>query len=86
MNASFLSFDPHANPTDPNRNFYVYLVWIGMTALLLGVFGFFGVHDLLWLQRAIVGRLRGEWGHGQTSTASTSAASTACRSGCTSRS
>jgi predicted CXXCH cytochrome family protein len=61
VNASFLSFDPHANPTDPKRNLYVYLVWIGMTGLLLGVFGFFGIHDLLWLQRAIVGRLRGEW-------------------------
>jgi cytochrome b subunit of formate dehydrogenase len=61
VNAAFLTFDPHADPTDPNRNFYVYLVWIGMTGLLLGVFGFFGLHDLLWLQRAVVGRLRGEW-------------------------
>lgn len=61
-NASFLSFDPHADPRDPQRNLYVYLVWLGMTALLLGVFGFFGLHDLLWLQRAIVGKLRGEYG------------------------
>jgi cytochrome b subunit of formate dehydrogenase len=68
VNASFLSFDPHANPTDPKRNLYVYLVWIGMTALLLGVFGFFGLHDLLWLQRALVGRLRGEWGAGHAKT------------------
>jgi predicted CXXCH cytochrome family protein len=64
VNASFLTFDPHANPTDPKRNFYVYLIWLGMTGLLLGVFGFFGLHDLLWLQRAFVGRLRGEFaGH-----------------------
>jgi len=62
VNASFLSFDPHANPKDPKRNLYVYLTWIGMTALLLGVFGFFGLHDLLWLQRALVGKLRGEFG------------------------
>lgn len=61
VNASFLSFDPHANPTDPKRNFFVYLIWLGMTGLLLGVFGFFGLHDLLWLQRAIVGKLRGEF-------------------------
>ena len=60
VNASFLTFDPHANPTDPKRNLFVYLVWVGMIALLLGVFGFFGLHDLLWLQRAVVGRLRGE--------------------------
>ena len=61
VNASFLSFDPHANPTDPKRNLYVYLTWLGMTGLLLGVFGFFGLHDLLWLQRALVGKLRGEF-------------------------
>ncbi|MEP7300131.1 MAG: cytochrome c3 family protein [Caldimonas sp.] len=62
VNASFLSFDPHANPRDPHRNPYVYFVWLGMTLLLLGVFGFFGLHDLLWLQRALVGKLRGEFG------------------------
>ncbi len=61
VNASFLTFDPHADPKDPKRNPYVFVVWLGMTALLLGVFGFFGVHDLLWLQRAIVGKLRGEF-------------------------
>jgi cytochrome b subunit of formate dehydrogenase len=32
-----------------------------MTVLLVGVFGFFGVHDLLWLQRALVGWSRGEF-------------------------
>ena len=60
-NASFLTFDPHANPKDPKRNFYVYLVWLGMTGMLLSVFGFFGVHDLLWLQRTLVGLLRREF-------------------------
>lgn len=61
-NASFLTFDPHSDPKDPKRNPYVFAVWLGMTALLLGVFGFFGLHDLLWLQRALVGKLRGEYG------------------------
>ena len=37
---------------------YIYLF---MTLLLLGVFGFFGLHALLWLQRTLVGRLRGEF-------------------------
>ena len=68
VNASFLTFDPHANPTDPKRNFYVYLIWLGMTGLLLGVFGFFGLHDLLWLQRALVGKLRGEFSAAHHST------------------
>ena len=58
---AFLSFDPHNDPTDPNDNAYVYWVYTFMVALLIGVFAFFGVHDLLWLQRALVGRLRGEF-------------------------
>jgi cytochrome b subunit of formate dehydrogenase len=61
VNAAFLTFDPHADPRDPNRNLYLYWVWVLMTALLLGVFGFFGLHDLLWLQRTVVGKLRGEY-------------------------
>ena len=61
VNAAFISFDPHADPRDPKRNVYVHWVWMLMTALLLGVFGFFGLHDLLWLQRTVVGKLRGEF-------------------------
>ena len=61
VNASFLTFDPHADPTDPTRNAYVYWIWLGMTGLLIGVFGFFGLHGLLWMQRALVGKLRGEF-------------------------
>jgi cytochrome b subunit of formate dehydrogenase len=61
VNAAFLTFDPHAKPNDRSRNPYLYWVWIGMTGLLLGVFGFFGLHDLLWLQRSIVGTFRGEF-------------------------
>ena len=68
VNASFLSFDPHANPADPTRNPWVHWIWVGMTALLLGVFGFFGLHGLLWLQRALVGRLRGEFTTGHVHT------------------
>ena len=60
-NASFLTFDPHADPSDPTRNPFVYWIWLGMTALLVGVFGFFGLHGLLWMQRALVGKLRGEF-------------------------
>ena len=59
--ASLLSFDPHNDPRDPNDNFYVYVVWLFMTGLLIGVFSFFFLHDLLWLQRTIVGASRGEF-------------------------
>jgi thiosulfate reductase cytochrome b subunit len=61
ITASFATFDPHNDPTDPNDNFAVYVVWFFMTSLLIGVFAFFGIHDLLWLQRSLVGTLRGEF-------------------------
>jgi cytochrome b subunit of formate dehydrogenase len=61
ITASFASFDPHSNPSDPNDNFAVYVIWFFMTSLLIGVFAFFGIHDLLWLQRSLVGTLRGEF-------------------------
>jgi len=49
------------DPTDPTDNPPVHYVWLFMTSLLVGVFGFFAVHDLLWLQRALVGWRRGEF-------------------------
>ena len=61
--ASFLSFNIHLDPTDADRNPEVYVVWVLMVGLMIAVFGFFGLHDLLWLQRSIVGRVRGEFAH-----------------------
>jgi thiosulfate reductase cytochrome b subunit len=58
---SFATYDPHNDPTDPNDNYAVYIVWVFMVGLLIGVFAFFGVHDLLWLQRSLVGVMRGEF-------------------------
>ncbi len=58
---SFVSFDPHNDPTNPDDNYVVYIVWVFMTTLLIGVFAFFGLHDILWLQRSLVGTLRGEF-------------------------
>lgn len=60
-NELFISFDPHNDPTDPDDNFAVFVVWVAMTGLLIGVFAFFGVHDLLWLQRSWIGVMRGEF-------------------------
>jgi thiosulfate reductase cytochrome b subunit len=57
---AFTSFDPHPDPTDPEKNPTVYYIWVFMTILTLGVFGVFGLHDALWLQRSVVGALRGE--------------------------
>ncbi len=61
ITASFATFDPHNDPTNPDDNFKVYVVWVFMSGLLISVFAFFGVHDLLWLQRSLVGTLRGEF-------------------------
>ncbi len=61
VTASFISFDPHNDPRNPDDSLKVYVVWLFMTGLLLGVFAFFGVHDVLWLQRSLVGVLRGEF-------------------------
>jgi cytochrome b subunit of formate dehydrogenase len=57
----FISFDPHNEPSNPDDNYAVYIIWVFMTGLLIGVFAFFGVHDILWLQRSLVGVLRGEF-------------------------
>ncbi len=61
VSANILSFNPHSDPTDPEQDFKVFVVWVFMTGLLIGVFVFFGLHDALWLQRTIVGALRGEF-------------------------
>jgi cytochrome b subunit of formate dehydrogenase len=61
VTANFASFQPHNDPTNPEDHFGVYVVWIFMTGLLIGVFAFFGFHDLLWLQRSWVGVMRGEF-------------------------
>ena len=52
--AGFLTFAPHNDPTDPGDNREVYYIWVLMTALLVSVFGFFGLHDALWFQRSLV--------------------------------
>jgi len=57
---AFASFDPHADPSDPRRHRGLYRVWLFMTALLIAVFGSFGIHDALWLQRSLVALVRGE--------------------------
>ncbi|MGA7538322.1 MAG: cytochrome c3 family protein [Steroidobacteraceae bacterium] len=53
-------FDPHPQPDDPTRSLALTCAHYFMVALLAGVFVFFGLHTVLWLQRGFVGRLRGE--------------------------
>jgi cytochrome b subunit of formate dehydrogenase len=57
-NASFVTYDPHPRPHEPERSLLVYYVTRFMNWLLIGVFSFFGIHTLLWLQRSIVAWVR----------------------------
>jgi cytochrome b subunit of formate dehydrogenase len=66
IRAAFVSFDPHSDPTVSGRQPWVHRVYLAMTALLIGVFGFFGLHDLLWLQRSVVALARRERGYEAT--------------------
>ena len=52
--AGFVTYDPHPQPRNPERSQLIYWVTFFMTWLLTGVFGFFGLHTILWLQRSIV--------------------------------
>lgn len=58
-NASFVQFQPHADPHDREKNPVLYWAYRFMTALLVGVLGVFGLHALLWLVRSAMGRGRG---------------------------
>lgn len=61
ISQNFVSFDPHIDVTDPDDNIYVYYTYLFMITVLISVFGFFGTHDALWLQRMLVGLARGEY-------------------------
>lgn len=54
----FAEYDPHADKHDRERNPQLYYASKFMTWLLAGVFGFFGLHALLWLPRSAVARRR----------------------------
>ena len=47
-NGQFAGYLPHANPLDPENYPLLNKAFIFMTALLIGVFGFFGVHTAFW--------------------------------------
>jgi predicted CxxxxCH...CXXCH cytochrome family protein len=57
-NASYVKYDPHAEPHDKARSAPVYYTTLFMEVLLAGVFSFFGLHVALWFPREV--RLRRE--------------------------
>ena len=52
VGVKFTEYRPHADPLDKVHYPLFHYVLFGMTGLLLGVFGFFGVHTGLWLWRS----------------------------------
>lgn len=57
-NARFAQYDPHADPGDKARSAPLYYTALAMKGLLAGVFGFFGLHTLLWGGRGLYDRYR----------------------------
>jgi predicted CXXCH cytochrome family protein len=56
--AKFAEYDPHADKDDAERNPELYYASRFMHWLLIGVFGFFGLHAALWLPRSAIERRR----------------------------
>jgi hypothetical protein len=52
----FAEYDPHADKTNPNGSRVLYDAAVFMKLLLWGVFGFFGLHAVLWLPRGLKAR------------------------------
>ncbi len=57
-NASFTTYLTHATHQDKDKYPYLFYTFWAMTGLLLGTFGFFGLHTILWVPRAIIERLK----------------------------
>jgi cytochrome b subunit of formate dehydrogenase len=53
VNRKFTEYQPHADPLDKVNYPVLHKVFLFMTVLLIGTFGFFGLHTLLWLVRSI---------------------------------
>lgn len=51
-NVGFTGYRTHANPLDRENYPILHGVFVAMTGLLIGVFGFFGAHTGLWLLRS----------------------------------
>lgn len=58
-NASFVHYDPHADPENRVRNPLLFYAARFMRLLLAVVFVFFGLHTVLWFGRALIEKRRG---------------------------
>jgi len=51
---NFSEYFAHADHSDKKHYANLYWAYRGMTMLLIGTFGFFGIHSLMWLGRVLV--------------------------------
>ena len=63
---NFAMYDPHGNRHNRDRSPLLYYAGKFMDLLLIGVFGFFGLHTLLWFVRSLV-EVRARRGRGKDS-------------------
>lgn len=61
----FAQYDPHADKDNVERNPELYYASRFMHWLLIGVFGFFGLHAMLWLPRSAMERRRHSRSHAE---------------------
>lgn len=61
-NKAFTEFIVHANYRNKTDYPILYYVWRFMVILLVAVFGFFGIHTLLWLPRSWIERFKEQRG------------------------
>jgi hypothetical protein len=59
VTASFVTYHPHADPHVRKSFPALYFSAVFMNLLLLGVFGFFGLHTILWFIRSVFDRRKG---------------------------
>ncbi len=62
----FAQYDPHADKDNVERNPTLYYASRFMHWLLIGVFGFFGLHAMLWLPRSAMERRRHHRSHSES--------------------
>ena len=58
ISENLLAFDPHANHFDREKSPFVYWAYHGVLTFIITVFGFFGLHALLWFSRGVLDVLR----------------------------
>lgn len=57
-NQNFVRYYTHGDHRDRERYPRLFWPWVLMSTLLAAVFGFFGLHTLLWLSRVAINRIR----------------------------